>query len=76
MYFLLKIVNVAIGIVPSNLMVTTLQVFSRVMVVCGVVMATPTGKVSPGLPLALLGKTIELILNLTKKILIILSFNF
>ena len=59
--YFFKILNVAIGIVPSNLMVTTLQVFSRVMVVCGVVLATPTGKVSPGLPLALFGKSFELI---------------
>ncbi|CAO1402544.1 unnamed protein product [Diamesa hyperborea] len=59
----LEIVNVAIGIVPSNLMVTTLQVFSRVMVVCGVVMATPTGKVSPGLPLALLAWSVTEIIR-------------
>ncbi|XP_063696219.1 very-long-chain (3R)-3-hydroxyacyl-CoA dehydratase 2 [Culicoides brevitarsis] len=50
----LEIFHAASGIVPSNVVITTFQVFSRVMVVCGVVWATPTGQVSPGLPLALL----------------------
>ncbi|XP_054271448.1 very-long-chain (3R)-3-hydroxyacyl-CoA dehydratase hpo-8 [Macrosteles quadrilineatus] len=50
----LEILNVAIGIVKSNLMLTTFQVFSRVMVVCGILLATPTAPLSPGLPLALL----------------------
>ncbi|CAO1412715.1 unnamed protein product [Diamesa serratosioi] len=59
----LEILNVALGLVKSNLMVTTLQVFSRVMVVCGVVMATPTGKVSPGLPLALLAWSVTEIIR-------------
>lgn len=48
-----EILNAAFGLVKSNPVVTTFQVFSRMMVVVGVVMATPTGKVSPGLPIAL-----------------------
>ncbi|XP_001357089.3 very-long-chain (3R)-3-hydroxyacyl-CoA dehydratase hpo-8 [Drosophila pseudoobscura] len=48
-----EILNAAFGLVKSNPVVTGFQVFSRMMVVVGVVMATPTGKVSPGLPIAL-----------------------
>ncbi|XP_064535191.1 very-long-chain (3R)-3-hydroxyacyl-CoA dehydratase hpo-8 [Drosophila montana] len=48
-----EILNAVFGLVKSNPVVTTFQVFSRMMVVVGVVMATPTGKVSPGLPIAL-----------------------
>jgi very-long-chain (3R)-3-hydroxyacyl-CoA dehydratase len=51
---LLEIFHAAFGLVKSNVVITTFQVFSRVMVVCGVVWATPTGQISPGLPLALL----------------------
>ncbi|XP_055707040.1 very-long-chain (3R)-3-hydroxyacyl-CoA dehydratase 2 [Phlebotomus papatasi] len=60
---LLEIVHAAIGIVPSNVIITTFQVLSRVMVVCGVVMATPTGKESPGLPLALLAWSVTEIIR-------------
>ncbi|GAB0092336.1 Very-long-chain (3R)-3-hydroxyacyl-CoA dehydratase [Sergentomyia squamirostris] len=59
----LEIVHAAIGIVPSNVIITTFQVLSRVMVVCGVVMATPTAKVSPGLPLALLAWSVTEIIR-------------
>ncbi|CRK98938.1 CLUMA_CG011943, isoform A [Clunio marinus] len=59
----LEIFHVAIGIVKSNLVITTMQVLSRVMVVCGVVLATPTGKVSPGLPLALLAWSVTEIIR-------------
>ncbi|XP_039950667.1 very-long-chain (3R)-3-hydroxyacyl-CoA dehydratase hpo-8 [Bactrocera tryoni] len=48
-----EILNAAFGLVKSNPVITTFQVLSRMMVVLGVVMATPTGKVSPGLPIAL-----------------------
>lgn len=51
------------GIVKSNLVITTMQVLSRVMVVCGVILATPTGKVSPGLPLALLAWSVTEIIR-------------
>jgi len=59
----LEIIHVAIGIVKSNLIITTLQVLSRVMVVCGVILATPTGKVSPGVPLALLAWSVTEIIR-------------
>lgn len=50
----LEILNAAFGLVKSNPLITTFQVLSRMMVVVGVVMATPAAKVSPGLPIALL----------------------
>uniref|UniRef100_A0A1L8DY34 Very-long-chain (3R)-3-hydroxyacyl-CoA dehydratase n=1 Tax=Nyssomyia neivai TaxID=330878 RepID=A0A1L8DY34_9DIPT len=59
----LEIVHAATGIVPSNVIITTFQVLSRVMVVCGVLMATPTAKVSPGLPLALLAWSVTEIIR-------------
>lgn len=48
-----QIVNVAVGLVKSNLLLTIFQVFSRVMVVLGILLATPTAPLSFGLPLAL-----------------------
>uniref|UniRef100_A0A182XXC5 Very-long-chain (3R)-3-hydroxyacyl-CoA dehydratase n=1 Tax=Anopheles stephensi TaxID=30069 RepID=A0A182XXC5_ANOST len=60
---LLEIVHAFTRIVPSNPVITTFQVLSRVMVVCGVVMATPTGKVSPGLPLAILAWSVTEIIR-------------
>uniref|UniRef100_A0A182ITA0 Very-long-chain (3R)-3-hydroxyacyl-CoA dehydratase n=1 Tax=Anopheles atroparvus TaxID=41427 RepID=A0A182ITA0_ANOAO len=62
-YLGFTIVHAFTRIVPSNPVLTTFQVLSRVMVVCGVVMATPTGKVSPGLPLAILAWSITEIIR-------------
>jgi len=59
----LEILNASCGFVKSNPILTTFQVFSRVMVVCGVVMATPDAKESPGLPLALLAWSITEIIR-------------
>ncbi|XP_053959199.1 very-long-chain (3R)-3-hydroxyacyl-CoA dehydratase hpo-8 [Anastrepha ludens] len=58
-----EILNAAFGLVKSNPVITTFQVLSRMMVVIGVVMATPTGKVSPGLPIALLAWAITEIIR-------------
>lgn len=49
----LEVFNVAAGFVKSNLVVTMFQVASRVMVVCGVLLPTPTAPISYGLPLLL-----------------------
>lgn len=49
-----QVLNVALGYVRSNLMVTFLQVMSRVIVVCGVLWATPTAPLSYGLPMLLI----------------------
>ncbi|PNF27406.1 hypothetical protein B7P43_G16911 [Cryptotermes secundus] len=52
------ILHAATKLVPSNVLITVFQVFSRVLVVCGVLLATPTGPTSPGLPLALVAWSI------------------
>ncbi|XP_012272817.1 very-long-chain (3R)-3-hydroxyacyl-CoA dehydratase 2 [Orussus abietinus] len=51
----LEIIHSATGLVPSNPLITTFQVLSRVVVVCAVILATPStyAAASPGLPLAL-----------------------
>ncbi|XP_011313555.1 very-long-chain (3R)-3-hydroxyacyl-CoA dehydratase 2 [Fopius arisanus] len=51
----LEILHAAVGLVRSNVVITTFQVLSRVMVVCGVLLATPTSAAaaSVGLPIAL-----------------------
>lgn len=59
----LEMIHAATGLVKSNVFITIVQVLSRVMVVCGVVMATPDAKVSPGLPLALLAWSITEIIR-------------
>jgi len=59
----LEVLHVAIGIVRGNLIITTIQVLSRVMVVCGVILATPTGRISPGVPLALLAWSVTEIIR-------------
>ncbi|XP_067625972.1 very-long-chain (3R)-3-hydroxyacyl-CoA dehydratase hpo-8-like [Eurosta solidaginis] len=58
-----EILNASFGLVKSNPVITTFQVLSRMMVVIGVVMATPTGKTSPGLPIALLAWAITEIIR-------------
>lgn len=55
---LLEIVHAATNIVPSSVLITVFQVLSRVMIVCGVLLPTPTGPASPGLPLALIAWSI------------------
>lgn len=59
----LEILHAIFKFVPSNPVITTFQVLSRMMVVCGVIMATPTGKVSYGLPLALFAWTVTEIIR-------------
>lgn len=54
----LEILHAALRLVSSNVLITTFQVFSRVMVVCGVLIATPTAKASSGLGLALIAWSI------------------
>ncbi|KAL1449463.1 hypothetical protein WDU94_001967 [Cyamophila willieti] len=60
---LIEVVNVALGFVKSNLALTFFQVMSRVMVVVGILMATPTGPASPGLPLCLFAWTVTEIIR-------------
>lgn len=62
---LLEIMHAATGLVPSNAVLTTFQVLSRVMVVSGVLLATPESYAasSSGLPLALLAWSITEIIR-------------
>lgn len=52
---LLEILHAGTGLVPSSVIITTFQVFSRIMLVNGVILATPYtyAAASVGLPLAL-----------------------
>lgn len=59
----LEILHAAFRLVPSNVAITTFQVFSRVFLVCGVLLATPTGPQSPGLPLALVAWSVTEIIR-------------
>ncbi|XP_066602424.1 very-long-chain (3R)-3-hydroxyacyl-CoA dehydratase hpo-8 [Prorops nasuta] len=61
----LEIIHAATGLVKSNPFITTFQVFSRVMLVCGVLLATPSSYApsSPGLPLTLLAWSITEIIR-------------
>ncbi|XP_011505535.1 PREDICTED: very-long-chain (3R)-3-hydroxyacyl-CoA dehydratase hpo-8 [Ceratosolen solmsi marchali] len=62
---ILEILNSITGLVKSNPVITTFQVLSRVVVVCGVIQATPSNyaAASLGLPLALLAWSITEIIR-------------
>lgn len=55
-------------------MLTTFQVFSRVMVVCGILIATPTAPLSFGLPLALVAWSVTEIIRYLYYALNIINF--
>ncbi|XP_034943474.1 very-long-chain (3R)-3-hydroxyacyl-CoA dehydratase 2 [Chelonus insularis] len=61
----LEIFHAAFGLVRSNPVITTFQVLSRVMVVCGVLLATPSSAAaaSIGLPIALLAWSVTEIIR-------------
>ncbi|KAF2881858.1 hypothetical protein ILUMI_24322 [Ignelater luminosus] len=59
----LEILHAAVRIVPSNPIVTLQQVFSRVMLVCGIFLPTLAGQTSIGLPLAVLAWSITEIIR-------------
>lgn len=61
--FLLQIVHSIIGLVPSGVAVVLPQVFSRVFLVCGCLLATEAATVSPGLPLCILAWSITEIIR-------------
>ncbi|CAH2068586.1 unnamed protein product, partial [Iphiclides podalirius] len=54
----LEVLHAALRLVPSGVFVVLMQVYSRVFLVCGVLLATPGGTVSPGLPLCILAWSI------------------
>jgi len=57
--------HAGIGLVPSNVLITLAQVFSRIMLVNGVLLAIPYtyAASSPGLPLALIAWSITEIIR-------------
>lgn len=57
--------HTVIGLVPSNVIITTFQVFSRVIIVVGVILATPYtyAAASPGIPLVLIAWSITEIIR-------------
>ncbi|XP_072936048.1 very-long-chain (3R)-3-hydroxyacyl-CoA dehydratase hpo-8 [Epargyreus clarus] len=54
----LEVVNAAIGLVPSGAFTVLMQVYSRVYLVCGALLATHAATVSPGLPICILAWSI------------------
>lgn len=60
---ILEIVHAFTRLVPSNPIITTFQVFSRIMVVCGVLLPTIEGRLGWGLPMALIAWSITEIIR-------------
>lgn len=60
---LLEIVHAAIRLVPSGVVVVLMQVYSRVFIVFGVLLATESAKWSPGLPICVLAWSITEIIR-------------
>lgn len=62
---ILEIVHAAIGLVPSSVAITVSQVFSRILIVNLVILATPYtyAAASPGLPMALIAWSITEIIR-------------
>lgn len=54
MFIILKVLHVIMRFVRSGVFLTAMQVYSRVLVVCGVLIAIPVSQDSIGLPLCLL----------------------
>ncbi|XP_022822767.1 very-long-chain (3R)-3-hydroxyacyl-CoA dehydratase hpo-8 [Spodoptera litura] len=59
----LEVVHALIGLVPSGVAVVLPQVYSRVFLVCGCLLATESATVSPGLPLCILAWSITEIIR-------------
>lgn len=60
---LLEVVHAAIKFVPSSVVVVFMQVYSRVFLVLGILLATDSATVSPGLPLCILAWSITEIIR-------------
>lgn len=60
---LLEVFHALIGLVPSGVFLTLMQVYSRVFVVCGILLATEAAPVSPGLPLCIVAWSITEIIR-------------
>ncbi|XP_053601476.1 very-long-chain (3R)-3-hydroxyacyl-CoA dehydratase 2 [Plodia interpunctella] len=59
----LEILHAAIGLVPSGVFLVLVQVYSRVFVVCGILMSVYGSTVSPGLPLCILAWSVTEIIR-------------
>ncbi|CAG5018145.1 unnamed protein product [Parnassius apollo] len=59
----LEILHAALKLVPSSVFVVLMQVYSRVFLVCGALMATNGATTSPGLPLCILAWSITEIIR-------------
>ncbi|CAH0699055.1 unnamed protein product [Spodoptera exigua] len=59
----LEVVHSLIGLVPSGVAVVLPQVYSRVFLVCGCLLATESATVSPGLPLCILAWSVTEIIR-------------
>ncbi|XP_026726074.1 very-long-chain (3R)-3-hydroxyacyl-CoA dehydratase hpo-8-like [Trichoplusia ni] len=59
----LEVIHAVIGLVPSGVMVVLPQVYSRVFLVCGCLLATHSATISPGLPLCILAWSITEIIR-------------
>ncbi|KAJ0181172.1 hypothetical protein K1T71_003257 [Dendrolimus kikuchii] len=70
----LEVLHAAIGLVPSSAFVVFMQVYSRVFLVCGSLLATHGATVSPGLPLAILAWSITEIIRYAYYALNIVNF--
>ncbi|XP_045761294.1 uncharacterized protein LOC123864715 [Maniola jurtina] len=60
---LLEVLHAAIRLVPSSVFVVLMQVYSRVFLVAGILLATEAATVSPGLPLCVLAWSITEIIR-------------
>ncbi|CAH2099944.1 unnamed protein product [Euphydryas editha] len=58
-----KVLHAAIKLVPSSVIVVLMQVYSRVFLVLGILVATDSATVSPGLPLCILAWSITEIIR-------------
>ncbi|CAH2267205.1 very-long-chain (3R)-3-hydroxyacyl-CoA dehydratase hpo-8 [Pararge aegeria] len=60
---LLEVLHAAIRLVPSSVFVVLMQVYSRVFLVAGVLLATEAATISPGLPLCVLAWSVTEIIR-------------
>lgn len=70
---MLEVIHAATGIVKSNPVVTAVQVASRVMVVCGILIATESPRESVGLSLALLAWSVTEVIRYSTYMLTLLE---
>ncbi|XP_041974705.1 very-long-chain (3R)-3-hydroxyacyl-CoA dehydratase hpo-8 [Aricia agestis] len=60
---ILEVVHAAIRLVPSSPILVLMQVYSRIFLVCGILLTTESAVVSPGLPICVLAWSITEIIR-------------